>query len=282
MFKVKSAESRDRQMTSEPLRHSRVGVVGVQTRSYRRPRFDPVKPCLACGDECSVVLPGYSSMSVWEEIGVKRLRVRGRGNGGGIRRAYFCKRCRHVFTEASWYVGRFLLDKGEQVELVQLKRRSFLYELRVNYCGWYVPVDRLVEMHESFSKAEFTVLANLWGGIFSFAELCEMYCPGRAMVFQGPDYFRPEQEVWFPTFRHGNRRDILKAFFRGALYFWEQGVCSDNDRFRIMLDLFNTEVRTSQPPVDLWDADWGGDCLIEPTDPSGDGMCAFRVCMCLF
>ena len=192
MFKVKSAESRDRQMTSELLRHSRVGVVGVQTRSYRRPRFDPVKPCLACGDECSVVLPGYSSMSVWEEIGVKRLRVRGRGNGGGIRRAYFCKRCRHVFTEASWYVGRFLLDKGEQVELVQLKRRSFLYELRVNYCGWYVPVDRLLEMHELFSKAEFTVLVNLWGGIFSFAELCEMYCPGRAMVFQGPDYFRPE------------------------------------------------------------------------------------------
>ena len=221
-------------------------------------------------------------MSVWEEIGVKRLRVRGRGNGGGIRRAYFCKRCRHVFTEASWYVGRFLLDKGEQVELVQLKRRSFLYELRVNYCGWYVPVDRLLEMHELFSKAEFTVLVNLWGGIFSFAELCEMYCPGRAMVFQGPDYFRPEQEVWFPTFRHGNRRDILKAFFRGALYFWEQGVCSDHDRFGVMLDLFNTEVRTSQPPVDLWDADWGGDCLIEPTDPSGDGMCAFRVCMCLF
>ena len=220
VFKVKSAESRDRQMTSEPLRHSRVGVVGVQTRSYRRPRFDPVKPCLACGDECSVVLPGYSSMSVWEEIGVKRLRVRGRGNGGGIRRAYFCKRCRHVFTEASWYVGRFLLDKGEQVELVQLKRRSFLYELR------------------------------------------------------------PEQEVWFPTFRHGNRRDILKAFFRGALYFWEQGVCSDHDRFGVMLDLFNTEVRTSQPPVDLWDADWGGDCLIEPTDPSGDGMCAFRMHLC--
>ena len=110
----------------------------------------------------------------------------------------------------------------------------------------------------------------------------EMHCPGRVMIMQGPDYFHPEQEVWFPTFRHGNRRDILKAFFRGALYFWEQGVCSDHDRFRVMLDLFNTEVRTSQPPVDLWDADWGGDCLIEPTDPSGDGMCAFRVCLCLF
>ena len=81
----------------------------MQTRSYRRPRFDPVKPCLACGDECSVVLPGYSSMSVWEEIGVKRLRVQGRGNGGGIRRAYFCKRCRHVFTGVGWYhdAGRF-------------------------------------------------------------------------------------------------------------------------------------------------------------------------------
>ena len=81
-------------------------------------------------------------------------------------------------------------------------------------------------MKESFSKAEFTVLVNLWGGIFSFAELCEMYCPGRVMIMQGPDYFRPEQEVWFPTFRHSNRRDILKAFFRGALYSWEQGVCS--------------------------------------------------------
>ncbi len=53
---------------------------------------------------------------------------------------------------------------------------------------------------------------------------------------------------------------------------------SDSDRFGVMLNLFNSEVRTSQPPVGLWDVDWGGDCLIEPTDPSGDGMFVFMIC----
>ena len=265
------------------LRHNQPDDVsgvgpGSRTRSRYQLRFDTELPCLLCRGRCPVILPGFCSMPIWEEVGVKRLRV----EGVGVVRAYWCVGCGFGFTEVGWYYGGFMRQQGVPMVLELVKRREFLQELIICGFSWSRVVPCPGAECGALTSEQILVMGEkIYNRYFTDGQLHSMYCPlETGVVWCG--MYRPEggRRVAEPSCSLQKFRSAsLCRFFGAAFYFWFSGVCSDSDVFGPVSEFFLEHIsygyRTAAEQVpDLWDDREQVPGLnsvgVVPTDPAED------------